>query len=120
MISWTDADISMATFFCRNEKSARVRLRYCKSTVNRTPLLQCTYNGGHVSKEARRSMGEPQQRFLFVKWSLLVDIPVFLLDCESEDVANAVCSKTSVPTNDVTGCSPHDHIQCKVLPFQLL
>jgi hypothetical protein len=65
-------------------------------------------------------MGESQQRVLFVKWSLLVDIPVLLLDYEREVVANAVCSKTSVTSNDVTGCSPHVHIECKVLPFQFV
>jgi len=106
--------------FVETKLSYCVRLRYFKSTVNHTALLQCTYIGGYGSKEAERSMGEPQQRFLFVKWSLLVGIPVFLLDCEREDVANAVCSKMSVPTNNVTGCSPHNHIQCKVLPFLLV
>jgi len=65
-------------------------------------------------------MVEPQQRFLFVKWSLLLDIPVFLLHCERKDVAYAVCFKTSVPTNDVTGSSPKNHIQRKVLRFQLV
>jgi hypothetical protein len=85
--------------------------------VSRNPLLQSTYNGGYLSKDGKRNTAEQQQRFLVVKWSLELDNPVFPLDCERDDVANAVSPKTSVPTNDVTGCSPTNHIQCKVLPF---
>jgi hypothetical protein len=118
MVSWSDTDISTAKFLWKQNEV--LALRYFKSPVNRTPPLQCTYNGGYGSKEANRSTGEPQQRFLFVKWSLLLDNPVFLIHYEREDVTNAVCSKTSVPTYDVTGCSPHHHIQCKVLLFQLV